>query len=132
MSEDEKARLEAEVTAAREAVALLRAENAELAAAFRADPSDAGRELLKRAAARLASARDGLDAAQASLAVFEKTGSPYGLIAKEGSVTGTVAVLLPPGTSQKARGAAIEAVIGARLDEAAQELGVVLTAAPVN
>jgi hypothetical protein len=132
MSEDEKARLEAEVTAAREAIDLLRAENAELAEAFRADPSDAGRELLKRAAARLASARDGLDAARASLAVFEKTGSPHGLIADEGRVTGTVAVLVKPGTSQKDRAAAIEAEIGARLDEAAQELGVVLTAAPAN
>ena len=132
MSEDEKARLEAEVTSAQEAITRLRAENAELAEAFRAAPSDAGRELLKRAAATLASARDGLDAARAALAVFEKTGSSRGLIAAEGRVTGTVAVLVKPGMSHEAREAAIEAEIGARLDEAAQELGVVLTAAPAR
>ena len=132
MSEDDKARLEAEVSSAREAVDRLRAENATLAEAFRAAPSDDNRELLKRAAARLASARDGLDAAKASLAVFERTGAPHGLIAEDGRVTGTIAVRVLPGTSQKAREDAIEAEIGARLDEAARELGVVLAAAPAS
>jgi|HubBroStandDraft_6_1064221.scaffolds.fasta_scaffold1069117_2 hypothetical protein len=132
MSEDEKARLEAEVTSAREAITRLRAENAALAEAFRADPSDANREALKRGAASLAGARDGLDAARASLAVFEKTGSPHGLIAEEGRVTGTVAVLVKPGTARQAREDAIEAELGARLDEAARELGVVLIAPPAS
>jgi hypothetical protein len=132
MSEDVKARLEAEVTAAREAIARLRKENAELAEAFRADPSDDRREQLKRAAASLASARDGLDAAQAALAVFEKTGSPHGLVAEEGRVTGTIAVLVKPGTSHAAREEAIDAELGPRLDEAARELGVVIATSPAR
>lgn len=130
MSEDEKARLQADVAAAEADVARLRAENADLAAAFRADPSDDGRELLKRAAASLAAARDRLDTARATLAVFEKTGSPYGIVAEGGKLTGTIAVTVKPGATQKEREAAIERELDTRLDEAAEELGVVLAAKP--
>jgi hypothetical protein len=132
MSADERARLEAAVAAAEAAVTRLRAENAELAAAFRAEPTDDGRELLKRAAASLAAARDGLDAARAALTVFEKTGSPHGLVAEDGKVIGTIAVTVPPGASAQAREDAIEHELGARLDEAAEELGVVLAAQPAK
>jgi hypothetical protein len=130
MSTDERARLEADVAAAEADVARLRAENADLAAAFRADPTDDNRELLKRGAASLASARDRLDAAQAALTVFEKTGSPHGLVAEGGKVTGTIAVLVQPGMSKQEREAAIERVLDASLDAAAEELGVVLAAKP--
>ena len=130
MSEDEKPRLEAAVAAAEADVARLRAENAELAAAFRADPSDEGRELLKRAASSLAAARARLDAARAALAVFEKTGSPHGLVADNGHVTGTVAVAVPPGATKEAREAAIERALDEQLAAVAEELGVVLAARP--
>jgi hypothetical protein len=130
MSPDEKARLEADVAAAEADVARLRAENADLAAAFRAEPTDAGRELLKRAASSLASARDRLDAARAALTVFEKTGSPHGLVAEGGKVTGTIAILVKPGASREEREAAIEEALDASLDAAAEELGVVLAAKP--
>jgi hypothetical protein len=132
MSADERARLEAAVAAAEAVVARLRAENADLAAAFRVEPTDDGRELLKRAAASLATARDGLDSARAALTVFEKTGSPYGLVAEGGKVTGAIGVKVPPGASAKEREDAIEQALGARLDEAAQELGVVLAAQPAR
>jgi hypothetical protein len=130
MSSDERALLEADVSAAEADVARLRAENAELAAAFRAEPTDDGRELLKRAAASLASARDRLDAARAALTVFEKTGSPHGLVAEGGKVTGTIAVLVKPGTTKEEREQAIEQALDAALDAAAEELGVVLAAKP--
>jgi hypothetical protein len=132
MSEDQLSRLTTELVAAEESVARLRGENAELAAAFRAEPTDEGRELLKRAAASLAAARDRVDAARAALTVFEKTGSPHGLVAAGGKVVGTIAVLLKPGTTQKEREAALEQELGKRLDDAAEELGVVLAAKPAN
>jgi exonuclease VII small subunit len=132
MSSAEQATLEADVAAAEADVTRLRAENAELAAAFRADPSEDGRELLKRAATSLSAARDRLDTARAALAVFEKTGSRHGLVADAGKVTGTLAVLVKPGATREEREAAIESELTARLHEAAEELGVVLAAKPVN
>src|ERR1700750_2268196 len=107
MSADEKDRLQADLASAEADVARLRAENADLAAAFRAEPTDDGREQLKRAAASLSAARDRVGAARAALAVFEKTGSPHGLLADEGKVVGTVAVPIPPGASRQAREEAI-------------------------
>jgi hypothetical protein len=132
MSVDEKARLAVDVTAAEADVTRLRAENAELAAAFRAEPTDDGREVLKRAAASLSAARDRLDAAQAALTVFEKTGSLHGLVAADGKVTGTVAVAVKPGATRQEREAAIDEELSHRLDEAADELGVVLAAKPAS
>ena len=130
MSSDEKATLEADLAVAEADVARLRAENAELAATFRAEPTDAGRELLKRAAASLAAARDRVDAARATLTVFEKTGSPHGLVTVDGKVTGTVAVAVKPGATREEREDALEHALSAQLDEAAEELGVVLAAKP--
>jgi hypothetical protein len=132
MTEDQRGTLTAELVAAEEVLARLRGENAELAAAFRAEPTEETRELLKRAAASLAAARDRVDVAKAALHVFDKTGSPHGLIAEEGKVTGTIAVLVKPGATQQEREAVIEQELAARLDEAVLELGVVLAAKPSN
>src|SRR5262249_37532463 len=98
MSADDKERLQADLASAAATGTRLRTENAELATAFRAEPTEDGRELLKRAAAKLSAARDEVDAARARLAVFERTGSPHGLVADEGKVLGTLAVPVPPGT----------------------------------
>jgi hypothetical protein len=87
---------------------------------------------LKRAAASLAAARDRVDVARAALRVFDKTGSPHGLVAEDGKVTGTISVLVKPGATQKEREAAIEEELSRRLDDAAEELGVVLAAKPVS
>jgi hypothetical protein len=132
MSVDEQARLAADVTAAEADITRLRAENAELAAAFRAEPSDDGREVLKRAARSLAAARDRLDTAQAALTIFEKTGSLHGLVAADGKVAGTVAVTVKPGATREERESAIDEELSNRLDEAAAELGVVLAAKPAS
>ena len=52
------------------------------------------------------------------------------LIAKDGRVTGTLAIEIAPGTSQEARGEAIDDALAEPLAKAAEELGVVLSAAP--
>ena len=80
MSETHEARLAGELAAAEATVARLRTENAELAEAFRAEPSDAGREGLKRAAASLAEARPA-EAPEAALEGSERTGTEHGLVA---------------------------------------------------
>src|SRR5262245_52087642 len=129
-STDDLARLEADLEAAEADVTRLRGDNAKLAAAFREEPTDAGRELLKRAAASLASARDKVDVARAALEVFKKRGSPHGLVALEGRVTGTPAVAGKAGATRAEREATIEAALDEELAKAAEELGVVLAASP--
>jgi hypothetical protein len=129
---DERSQLEQQVADAEAEVTRLRAENAKLADAFRQEPSDEGREALKRAAASLHGARDRLDAARASLAVFERTGSPHGLVAEEGRVVGTVAVAVPPGVSREKREKLIDDALADQLAKACDELGVVLAASAAH
>lgn len=130
MTTDDLARLEADLAAAEADVARLRSDNAKLAAAFREEPTDAGRELLKRAAASLAAARDKADVARAALDVWKQKGSPHGLVALEGRVTGTLAITVKPGATRAEREAAIEAALEEELNKAVEELGVVLAASP--
>jgi chromosome segregation ATPase len=132
MTQEEKSRLEAEVAAAQAEVARIREENAHLAEDFRLDPDEGKREGLRRAAETLAHARDRLDAAKAALTVFEKTGSRHGLVAQKGAVTGTIAVPAKPGWTQQEREKAIEAALDEQLAAAADELSVVLAAAPAK
>lgn len=132
MTADERARLEAEVARAEEDVARIRAANAALAEDFRAEPTEGKRDELRRAAEALSSARDRATAAKAARALFEKTGSPYGLVAEGGAITGAIAVKVPPGTGKEARERAIEDELTARLTEKADELGVVLAATPTR
>jgi hypothetical protein len=128
----ERSRLTEAVSAAAAEVARIKAENAELAEELREDPTEDKREALRMAALALASAKDGLDTARAALAVFEKTGSPHGLVAEGGAVKGTIAIEARPGWSQQEREGAIEAAIDAPLHAAAEELGVVLATAPAK
>lgn len=111
-------------------VVRLRAENGALADAFRAEPTDAGKAGLRRGAEALAGARDRVDAARAALQVFEKTGTSHGIVAQSGRAFGTVAVDLPPGTSQREREKRVDAALGDPLAAAAAELGVVLASSP--
>lgn len=130
--EEEKSRLEAAVVAAAAEVLRIREENAALAEDFRDEPNGQKRLALKQAAVTLASAKDALDTAKAALTVFEKTGSPHGLVAEGGQVTGTIAIVAKPGWSQKDREDAIEAAIEGPLDSAAAEMAVVLATSPVK
>jgi hypothetical protein len=132
MENPDLARLEAALTEAREGVARIRAENAKLADAYREDPSDSNREIMKRGAASLAAARDREAEARAALAIMKKTGEQHGLLAEEGRVAGSIAVLIPPGISREKREDLIEAELGDKLTDAAEALGVVLAAAPMN
>jgi len=132
MTVDERARLETEVATVEADVTRLRAENAALAEDFRDDPSSDKRELLKRAAASMASARDRLEAAKAALVLFDKLGTPHGLVADGGSVAGTIAIVIKPGATSQEREKAIEAALDEQLNAAAEELGVVMTAAPAK
>src|SRR5262249_10687161 len=120
----------AELAAAEAELSRLRAENQALADDFRKDPTDEGKELLRRGAASLSAARDRVDAARARVALAKRTGSPYGVIAEGGRVMGTIAVALAPGISRADREKAIDLALGAELTGAAKELGLVLSAAP--
>lgn len=130
MENPDLARLEDALTEARADVARIRAENAKLADAYREDPSDSNREVMKRGASSLSAARDREAEARAAVAIMKKTGSRHGLLAEEGRVAGSIAVVLPPGISREKREDLIEAALGDQLTEAAESLGVVLAAAP--
>jgi hypothetical protein len=132
VSHDDLARLEADLAAAEADVQRLREANAKLADDFRLDPTDDLREQLKRGAASLSAARDRADAARAARDVFKKTGSPYGLLAEGGKVSGAIGVVVKPGASRQEREHAIEEALSEKLSEAAAELGVVLAASPAN
>jgi hexokinase len=132
MTVDERARLEAEVARAEAELERLRAENTALGEDFREEPTEKKRERLRAGAEALSNARDRAAAAKAALAMFERTGSPYGLVAANGSVTGAIAVKVAPGTSKEAREQAIDDELTLRLSEQADALGVVLAAAPAR
>ena len=125
-----EADLLAELTAAEARVSELRAENSALAEQFRAEPTDEGREGLKRAAASLATARDRVDAARAALEVFRRTGSRHGLVAEHGHVGGTIAGAVAAGASREQRARASADGRGEERARAAAELGAALGAAP--
>lgn len=125
-----RTRLLAGLAAAEADVARLRRENAERAEAFRAEPGDAGREELKRGATSLAAARDRAEAAKVALLVFERTGGEHGLVAEEGRVIGSLALVLRPGITRAEREKALGEALGGPLHEAAAELGVLVATAP--
>lgn len=120
----------AELAAAQADVARIRAENQALAEAFRADPTEEGRELLKRGAASLSAARDRVDAAAGRVTLVKKTGERFGVIAEGGRVLGQVAVLIGARSTKSAREKAIDDALGSQLVDAASALGLVLAASP--
>jgi hypothetical protein len=132
METPELDRLREALAAAEADVDRLRADNARLADEFRADPSDAMREVLRRGAAALTAARDRVAVARVALEIFEKTGSPYGLLAEAGVVAGTIAVLISPGTGRDQRDRLVDEAITEPLVRAASELGATLAATPAR
>jgi hypothetical protein len=130
MSSEERDKLAAALASAEADLDRLRKENTALAQAFRAEPSDDKKEELRRAAASLSGARDRIEAARAALAVFDRTGTPHGLVAEDGRVFGTVALVIPPGCTRADREKAISQALGDALSAAASELSVVLGASP--
>lgn len=130
MGSEDLTRLQAALEAAEAEVELRRTENAALADAYRAMPTDEGKESLRRGAGELAKARERLEAARRVLRIHEKTGSEHGLIAEGDRVVGTIAVKLSPGISQKERIEAITAALNEPLYLAAEELGVLVSTSP--
>ncbi|WP_437965296.1 hypothetical protein WMF04_37455 [Sorangium sp. So ce260] len=128
MSSIDLSQYEAEVAAAEAEVTRIREANAELAEAYRGDPSEGAREILRRGAASLAAARDRVEAARVALKLAQATGSPHGLLAREGVIAGSVAVAIPAGSSSGERARLIEAALSAELTGVARDLGVVLAA----
>ncbi|MGK4002745.1 hypothetical protein WMF31_08995 [Sorangium sp. So ce1036] len=128
MSSIDLSRYEADLAAAEAEVKRIRGENAKLADTFRGAPKEASREHLRRGAASLAAAKERAEAARVALRIAQETGSPYGLLAREGRVVGTVAVAIPVGTPSADRARLIDEALGAELTSAASALGVVLAA----
>jgi hypothetical protein len=65
-----------------------------------------------------------------ALAIFDGTGSEYGVVVMDDRVVGTVAVALPPGTSREVREKRIDAVLGELLLGAASSADAVLATSP--
>ncbi|WP_437955704.1 hypothetical protein WME76_29960 [Sorangium sp. So ce119] len=128
MSSIDLSQYEADVAAAEAEVTRIREENALVAEEYRGDPSQDAHEVLRRGAASLAAARERLEAARVALKLAQKTGSPHGLLAQGGVVSGSVAVAIPPGTPSAERARIVEEALAAELTGAARELGVVLAA----
>ena len=121
---------QAELAAAEADLTRLRAANQALADDFREDPTEDKKEGLRRAAQSLSGARDRVDAARARLELVKRTGSPYGILADGGRVTGTIAVELSPGTPRAEREARIDAALAVPLQDAAREMGLIVSASP--
>lgn len=129
-SDDDRARLETALAAAQADIARLRTENAALAETFRTDPTEAGREALKRGAVSLAAARDRADAAKAALTLFNELGSEHGLLAEEGKVVGSIAVVVKAGATREERERTLGEALTEALTRTAADLGATLGAAP--
>ncbi|WP_437543507.1 hypothetical protein WME95_34165 [Sorangium sp. So ce327] len=128
MSSIDLSQYEADVAAAEAEVTRIREANAELAEKYRGVPAEDAREILRRGAASLAAARDRCEAARVALKLAQTTGSPHGLLAKDGVVAGSVAVVIPAGSSSGERARLVEEALSAELTGAARDLGVVLAA----
>jgi hexokinase len=130
MTSPDRESLERELALAEESVRRTRSANSQLAQQFREEPTEELRELLKRAAESLATARDQAERAAAVLALFERTGSLFGVVPRDGAVTGTIALRLEPGISRAERTKRIADALAQDLAQAADELGATLAAAP--
>ncbi|WP_437709598.1 hypothetical protein WMF45_34310 [Sorangium sp. So ce448] len=128
MSSIDLSQYEADVAAAEAEVTRIREENAELAEKYRGVPAEDAREILRRGAASLAAARDRCEAARVALKLAQTTGSPHGLLTKDGVVAGSVAVTIPAGSSSGERARLVEEALSAELTVVARDLGVVLAA----
>lgn len=132
MDNDRAARLEAEKNAAEAEVTRLRKEQSALKQIAREQGEKTWAADLRKLSALIAEAKTRLERAEAEIRAFRKTGKEHSLITENNTVVGTIAVLLPAGTSHEAREERIEEALNDALNEAADELGVVLAAAPMR
>ena len=133
MSTDDEGLLRANVAAAECEVRQLRASKKCGASTLgRYEDSPDGAATGPSISERLRVARQRLTDAQRALAVFTRTGTVHGMVAEDGEVYGTVAVLITPGAGADARQVAIEWALQGRLETLARDLGAVLAARPAS
>jgi hypothetical protein len=123
-------KLEAEVQAAEAEIKRIRDERAERKGLADGDVSEEERALRKGLSTALKRARTRLDDAKAALERFDKSGQEHAVVAQGNRALGSIAVHVPPGSSQEHRLQLIEDALMEPLTAAAAELGVVLAAAP--
>jgi hypothetical protein len=127
---DLRDKLEGVVQAAEAEVKRLRGERAERKEATDGEVSEEERALRKQLSAALNKARTRLEQAEAVLERFNKSGEEHAVVVQGDRVAGTLALRVPPGTSQEARLQLIEEALAEPLANAVSELGVVLAATP--
>jgi hypothetical protein len=132
MSSDARERLESVRKAAEAEVERLKGEHDKLAEKIAkvGDDSPDRRTELRRRKAMVVDARETLKDAEEALRLFDKTGKEHAIVAEGKRVFGSIAVRVPPGSSHEARGHAIDEELSGPLADVAEELGVVLAAAP--
>ncbi len=123
-------KLENEVQAAEAEIKRLREERATRKEAADREVSVEERALRKKLSTALNRARARLEAAEEVLARFDKSGQEHAIVVQGDRVAGTLALRVPPGTSQEARLQLIEDALAEPLAAAVSELGVVLAAIP--
>lgn len=123
-------KLEAEVRAAEAEIKQLREEKAGRKDAADHDVSEEERAERKKLSMALNKARGRLEDARAVLERFDKSGREHAVVVQGNRVAGTIAVHVPPGSSQETRMQIIDDALAEPLAAVTSELGVVLAAAP--
>lgn len=129
-SSDVRDKLEAELKAAQDEVKRLQQERIRRKGDGDAGVSQEERAERKTLSAELNRARARQEQAELVLARFVKSGQEHAVVAQGDRVAGSIAVVIPPGTSHEQRVTIIEDVLGDLLNAAADELGVVVSATP--
>jgi serine/threonine protein kinase HipA of HipAB toxin-antitoxin module len=127
---DYRDKLAAEVRAAEAEVERLREAKAETKEAASRDVSEEERVARKQVSAALNKARERLEEARLVLERFDKSGQEHAIVVQGNRAVGSIAVHVPPGTSHETRGQLVDETLADPLAKAAEELGVVLAAAP--
>jgi len=123
-------KLENEIQASEAEITRLREERATRKDLADREVSEEERAVRKQLSMALNKARGRLEAAQELLARFDKSGQEHAIVALGKRVAGTLAVRVPPGSSQETRLQIIEDALAEPLEAAISELGVVLAAGP--
>lgn len=125
---DLRDKLQAEVDSALGEIERLRTAKAERKDAADRDVSEEERAARKQISTALNKARERLDQARELLERFDKSGQEHAVVVQGNRVAGTLAVRVPPGSSQEARLQLIEDALTEPMTAATEELGVVLSA----
>jgi phosphosulfolactate phosphohydrolase-like enzyme len=129
---DLRDKLQADVDATLAEIERLRTAKAERKEAADRDVSEEERLARRQISADLNKARERLDQARELLERFDKSGQEHAVVVHGNRAVGTIAMRVPPGSSQETRLQLIEEALEAPLEAAASKLGVVLSAGLVR